>query len=190
MKNSILAIALGLVTMSGTPAEAFSDVALTAGAFTTEVSPETSGISSSSGTGFFAGVLGFMKMQEPLWLRAGAIVGRRNLELSTSTLNIEYEVTMIEAPVTAMYMLNEMVGFFGGLRFGINAGDDCSSNLSTACSSSNTDFESFIYAAEVGGHFRFTPNFGGEVAYDIGLSDFAKDTKWDGGLVINAFMIF
>lgn len=190
MKNLLLTWLVAAVTLASPLSFAFSDIAVTAGAFTTEVSPDSSTVKADSGTGFFAGVLGFMEMGDGMWMRAGAVAGRRMTEFTIGTTKLEYEITTIEAPITGMYMVNEMVGFFGGMRVGLNAGDDCSSNSATACSTNNTDFETLFYAAEVGGHFRFTPNFGVEVAYDIGLSDIAKNTKWDGGLVINGFMIF
>lgn len=189
MKKSTLLLSVLLMTLTSTASWAFSDIAVTAGAFTTEVNSDTTGTEANSGTGFFAGVLGFMEMQDQFYMRAGAMVGRRLVDFTTGTTKTEYRLTTIEAPITGMYMLNDMVGFFGGLRVGLNAGDDCSSNLATACSV-DAEFETLFYGAELGAHFRFTPNFGAEVAYDIGLSDIAKSTSWDGGLVINGFMIF
>ena len=189
MKKLILTTTVALMALASPASWGFSDIAVTAGAFTTEVSSDNAGTEASSGTGFFAGILGFMEMGDGVWMRAGAVAGRRMVDFTTGTTKVEYKLTTIEAPITGMYMLNDMVGFFGGIRVGLNAGDDCSSNVAAACST-DPEFESLFYGAELGGHFRFTPNFGAEVAYNIGLSDIAKDSAWDGGLVINGFMIF
>ena len=190
MKRTLLSLLAPLFILTAPSAFGFSDVAYTAGAFTTEVSPDSSSLTADSGTGFFVGILGFMDMQDMWKMRAGVIAGKRKTDFALSTASLEYELTVIEAPITGLYMINEMVGFFGGLRVGLVTGDECSSSISTACSSVNADFETMIYAGEVGGHFRFTPNFGAEIAYNIGLSDIEKNTKWDGGLIINGFMIF
>ncbi len=189
MKNSTLTLMALLITLISPTTWAFSDIAITAGAFTTEVSSDNNGTEVDSGTGFFAGILGFMEMQDQLYMRAGAVAGRRIVEFKSGATNTEYKLTTIEAPITGMYMVNDMVGFFGGLRVGLNAGDDCSSNVAIACNT-DAEFETLFYAAELGAHFRFTPNFGAEVAYNIGLSDIAKNSSWDGGLIINGFMIF
>lgn len=189
MKKSIFVLAAAMTMLLSPASWGFSDIAVTAGAFTTEVSSDTTGTEVDSGTGFFAGIMGYMEMQDQFYMRAGALVGRRMVDFTTGTTKIEYKLTTIEAPITGMYMLNDMVGFFGGLRVGLNAGDDCSSNVATACSI-DPEFETLFYGGELGAHFRFTPNFGAEVAYNIGLSDIAKNSAWDGGLVINGFMIF
>jgi len=193
MKKIIGALICYLIMATGLSAHAFSDIALTAGALTTETSPDSDGIDAESGTVFFGGVLGFMEMTDSVMLRSGIVVAQRVNTIKGTTQEGEYTLLNLEAPVTAMYKFNDMIGVFGGARFQINMSDECSGDI---CDGADAEFETITYGAEVGGHFHFTPNFGAEVAYVMGLSNFATvgqsddEVAYDGGLIINAFFVF
>lgn len=199
MKSTIAFMAAFAVLISAPSALAFSDIALTAGATTTDTEPESDTIDAAGGTGFFAGVHGFMEMSPQFYLRAGAVVSNRMVSYESDGVDgdLEYNIMNLEAPITAMYMFNDMVGAFGGARLNLNLSSSCSESGAQDCDSADLSLNTIGYGAEIGGHFRFTPNFGVEAAYVIGLSEFGEfDLTDDAGvgytssLLINGFFIF
>lgn len=159
------------------------EMAFTGGIQTTDV--ENNNIK-LDGTGFFSGILGFIEMNESSYFRTGALLSQRKYEGSDAFGTLKAETMSIDVPLTYMHLFNENVGIFGGLKLGLNLDDDCDFS-GISC---DLKAETLHYAATVGGHFRFIPNFGIEVEYAIGLSDIAKDTEWDNSLAVGAFFLF
>ncbi|MCB0407698.1 MAG: outer membrane beta-barrel protein [Bdellovibrionales bacterium] len=162
----------------------FSEMAVTGGLQTTGVDAD-SGASVDGGSGFFAGILGFMELGNGGVLRSGALLNQRKWEVDSN--NSEYETLNLDVPITYMYMVNDIIGIFGGAKFGLNISDDCSKGTLSTC---DADPETIYYGGEIGGHFRFNPNFGVEATFDIGLSDIADQLAWKNSLVIGAFFLF
>ena len=198
MKTLILLISSFVLVTAANSAFAFSDIAIVGGAATTDVEPESDNIDSTGGTGFFAGVHGYMEMQGPWMLRAGAVLAQRQVSFEDNAdRGLDYTFMNLEAPITVMYNFNDMIGAFGGVRLGLNLNNDCSESNGASCEGNDLGFETITYGAELGGHFRFTTNFGIEAAYVLGLSSFGEfDIATDAGidytssLLINAFFIF
>jgi hypothetical protein len=162
-----------------------SEMAFTAGVQTTSGDPDVGGVSVDDGTGFFVGILGFMELGSGSYLRSGAILNQRKWDVQQAGVTVEAETLNIDVPVTYLFKFNDNVGAFGGLRLGVNVSDDCS-----GANDCDADPESIYYGAEVGGHFHFAPDFGVEVAYNVGLSELAEQLDWDNSLSIGAFLIF
>jgi hypothetical protein len=164
-----------------------SEMAFTAGVQTTAVETDTTGVEVGDGTGFLVGILGFIEIGDGSFLRSGAVLNQRKWDFETTGTKVEVETLNIDIPVTFLFKFNDNIGAFGGLRLGVNVSDDCTSNNNTTC---DADPESVYYGAEGGGHFHFAPDFGVEVAYNIGLSELADQLDWDNSLKVNAFFIF
>ena len=75
-----------------------------------------------------------------------------------------------------MYSFNDMLSMFGGAVFALKVSDDCTGDA-TICNTVSDDIESFHTAATIGLNAKFHPNWSGEVSYEYGLSDIAKDTS-------------
>jgi hypothetical protein len=198
--KKLIALLAGFAVLASAPsALAFSDIAITAGATTTDTTPKSDSIDASGGTGFFAGVHGFMEMSPQFYLRAGAVVSNRMVSYASDGVDgdLEYNIMNLEAPITAMYMFNDMIGAFGGARLNLNLNSSCSETGDQDCDALDFAINTIGYGAEIGGHFRFTPNFGVEAAYVIGLSEFGEfdltqnaGVAYSSSLLINGFFIF
>ena len=168
------------------PAHAY-EMAITGGAQTTDVDVESGSGDPDGGTGFYGGVLGFMEIQDKGYFRVGALLSKREYSVKAGSITLDSEMLSIDVPITYMFMFNEMAGIFGGLKLGLNLSDDCSRSDSVDC---DTKAESLHYAGEVGGHFRFVPDFGLEISLNLGLSDIAKDVEWKNGIGVGMIYLF
>lgn len=152
------------------------EVGIIAGIRQTDVELDTSDADTSSGTGLQAGVLGLMEVGNGWNVRAGGIYSTRSFDVKVGDLKDEVTLTYLDVPLTVMYLVNETFGFFGGLNLGLQVGDDCDQSGS---GSGNCDYgddaTGVIYSLQLGGQFRFVPNMGLELTYDLGMSD-----VWEG----------
>jgi hypothetical protein len=160
------------------------EMAITGGIQTTDV--DSNG-TSLDGTGFFAGILGFVEMNDSSYFRTGALLSQRKFGTTTAGVDFEATLTSIDVPVTYMHLFGENVGVFGGLKFGLNLDDDCEIG-GNSCTLN--DPETLHYAATFGGHFRFIPDFGLEVEYAMGLSELANNADWENSLAVGLFYMF
>jgi hypothetical protein len=169
-------------------AMAISDTAVTAGAQTTDVRTTVEGASARSGTGLSSGVLAFLELTAPDYLRVGAIATERRFVIDTPDRDFVVQSVFLEVPVSYFQLVTDKIGWFAGGRIGIKmTEEDCSFN-SESCPGS--DVSALIYGAEAGGHFLFNDTFGVEASYVLGLSDIADDVQFNGGLVVTGFYIF
>lgn len=161
----------------------FSEMALTGGIQTTEVDIDTTGSDPDGGTGFYAGILGFMEMGNNGFVRSGLLLSQRKFENG----DLEAETLNLDVPITYLMMMNDLVGVFGGAKLGLNISDDCSAPAGITC---ETDAETIYFGLELGGHFRFAPNFGAEATFNMGLGEIAKNVDWENSLMAGVFYLF
>jgi len=168
-------------------AAATTDRAAVAGVLTTDVEA-TGSASTNSGSGLSSGVLGYIELSSPTYLRVGAVLAERKFELDSNGLSNELRSFYLEAPISYLHMFNEKIGWFAGGRLGIKLNEeDCTFN-GQSCPGS--DLNTLIYGVEAGAHFLFGPRFGLEASYLLGLSEIASDVDFRGGLIFNGFYIF
>ncbi|MCB9026938.1 MAG: hypothetical protein H6625_11505 [Bdellovibrionaceae bacterium] len=185
--KKILLVAMPLLLMSFT-AQAY-EMGLTGGVVTTALDESNSKPELDGKAGYQLGVLGFIDVVEDSFFRTGAIVSNRKFDADlTATVSLDAELMSLEVPITYLMMFSDYAGLFGGLKLGLNLSDKCS--VSDASFKCDMDPESIFYAANVGGHFRFVPDFGIEVEYNLGLSDMAKDYKLKNSLGVGIFYLF
>ncbi|MEO0335619.1 MAG: hypothetical protein AAF202_04465, partial [Pseudomonadota bacterium] len=77
MKMLLTLLSSFAILISSQTALAYADIAITGGATTTDTDPEADTIDADGGTGFFAGVHGYMQLDGQFFLRAGAVVASR-----------------------------------------------------------------------------------------------------------------
>lgn len=181
---------VALLSLCGFTANAY-EMAVTAGMQTTEVDDGSgANLDWNAGTDFYAGVLGFIEAGGDGYFRTGALISQRAYDLDLSaTVNYEAKLTAIDVPLTYLMMFSEYAGVYGGLKLGLNISEDCSAS-GTTLTCTKPDAEGMYYSASFGGHFRFVPNFGIEVEYNLGLSDIAKDTEYKSSLAVGVVYLF
>ena len=176
--NTFNRLLIALVVLFSTTANAY-EMIITGGVQTTDV--DIDGGNPSGGTGFYVGVLGLADAGPGGFFRTGALLSQRKFENeSTGIATLKAEMLSLDVPLTYLFMFSEMVGAFGGLKLGLNLSDSCKTNVAGIIC--ETKAESLHYAAEFGGQFRFAPDMGVEVAFNLGLSDIAEDVEWKSGI--------
>lgn len=184
MRNLAAVICSLLVSL---PALAITDMAAVVGIQTTEVGVD-SPLSANAGTGLSTGVLGFVEIAAPSYLRVGAILSQRRFDIEVSGVENELETVYLEAPITYLEMLTDKIGIYGGGRIGLKMQEeDCTLN-GTSCPGS--DLNSIIYGGEIGGHLLVNDQYGAEASFVYGLSDIADDVKFENSIVLYGYYIF
>ena len=186
MKNLILC---AILIFGGLTVNA-QEMAVTGGMQTTDVDTDMSGVDLSSGTGFYGGVLGFIEAGDGNYFRSGALISMRSFESNLAGgITYKAELTGIDIPLTYLMMFSENAGVYGGLKLGLNVSEGCSvSGSSLPCI--DPDATGMYYSASVGGHFRFVPNFGVEVEFNLGLSEIADDVDYKSSLAAGLVYLF
>jgi hypothetical protein len=130
--------------------------------------------------GFQIGGVGFIPLSNQFNFRTGFLFTQRFMEVtatSTSTTKTDVELTYIDIPLTAMYKFNDYGGFFGGIVLGLNQAKECkTTSATTNCAGA----ASSVIPLTMGLSFKFAPNFGGELAYEMvsgKLADIVSDAK-------------
>jgi len=185
--SRVVALIFSLFCIFSTSALALTDMAGVVGIQTTDVSVD-SPLSANSGTGLSTGVLGFVEIAEPSYIRVGAILSQRRFEIESNNVNNELETVYLEAPITYLEMLTENIGIYGGGRIGLKMQEqDCTLN-SQSCPGS--DLNSIIYGAEIGAHLLMNDQYGAEASFVYGLSEIADDVNFDSSIILYGFYIF
>ena len=183
MNKLILA---AMIVFTGFSAQAY-EMAATGGMQTTDI--DIDGADTSSGTGFYGGVLGFIEAGGEGYFRTGALLSMRKFERDFGNgVSAEASTTSIDVPLTYMMMLSEYASLYGGLKLGLNVSEDCT--LSGFAGSCDTDATGMYYSLNLGGHFRFVPNFGIEVEYNMGLSEIAENVDYKSSLAVGVVYLF
>jgi hypothetical protein len=134
----------------------------------------------SSATGLMAGMVAVGDMGSgALKFRSGGYYSERTAKSEVSGATSTIKFSYLDVPVTALYKMNDMVGFFAGVDLGLKINDSCSGD-STICASTtggNYQPSSFVTSAQLGLNAKFHPNWSGEIFYELGLSDLSQYTK-------------
>lgn len=141
-----------------------------------DLSPSTAGVSASGKTGLQAGVLGFIDLANSLQLRSGFLYTQRIFTASASGVDSDYTYTYFDIPLTLRYMFSEYGGVFLGPNLALNAGKSCSGTAT--CSTDGV--KSSLVGLQVGASFKFAPQMGAELYYELISGDIQSNNGTSG----------
>ena len=163
-----------MLTLSCQMASA-NDFAAVVGLRSNTAESSTTGESVGSKTSFGAGVLGFFDIAADLQVRSGFIYNQRHYTAKTGTIDAEFNLAYADIPVTLMYKFADYGGAFVGPVIGLLAAKEC--KLSTGSCSFTKSPESLIIPIQLGVNFKFAPQFGGELYYEM-----ISSALWENGI--------
>lgn len=151
----------------GSSAFAYSDFGVVLGVRSNSADAVTTGDSVSSATSFGAGVEGFFEIAPQFAIRTGFIYNQRKFSLTEGS-NPASDVTLsyIDIPITAEYKFADYAGAFAGPVLGLLASKDKSGSWTKNPSST-------LLGLQLGVSFKFAPQLGAEVYYEIVPAKFA-----------------
>ncbi len=168
---------LTIITSLLVSASAFAnDFAAVLGFRSNSADAVSTSVSTSGKTSFGLGVVGIFDLSGPLQGRAGFIYNQRNFSASVSSTEVEYNMSYVDVPLTLMYRFADYAGAFAGPVVGLLASKECKSTVSNTCSSNP---ESMITGFQLGTSFKFAPQMGAELYYEVIPSTFWKDSFKD-----------
>ncbi len=163
-------ITLLLGSLIGLSAQA-NDFAAAIGFRSNSADAVNSGVNVSSKSGFGLGVIGFFDVAQSLQVRSGFLYNQRNFAIGANG-GTEYDInaSYVDIPVTAMYRFAEYGGVFAGPVLALLASKEC--KAPGGCSTSP---ESMNIGVQFGASFKFAPQLGAELYYEMLPSTFWKD---------------
>lgn len=151
----------------GSSAFAYNDFAVVLGYRTNSADAVSSGDSVDSAGSFGVGVEAFYDMAPQFVLRGGFLYNQRKFSFTPSGgTSQDITLSYIDIPITAEYKFSDYAGVFAGPVIGLLASKDKSGTWSKNPSSS-------ILGLQLGVTFKFAPQLGGEVYYEMVPSKFA-----------------
>lgn len=167
-----------------------SDFAVALGLRSNSADAVTAGTSTSSMTGFGAGVIGYFDLASNFQGRVGFLYNQRNVKLGSSGNELELTANYVDIPVTAMYKFADYAGAFAGPVLGLKAGKECKASGTASCAGLK-DPEGSIFGFQFGAMFKFMPQVGGEIYYEMIPSEYWKDAVKDARTVgVNLLITF
>ena len=117
---------------------------------------------------FQVGMSGFLPIADKWAFRTGLFYTERNVKVKNSGQSFDVKFSTIDIPLTAMYKFEDYAGVFFGLNL--------VSNLDSSVSNGGTlkDVESLQTPIVLGAAFKFAPQMGASVYYEIGTGDVAQ----------------
>lgn len=151
-----------------------SDFAVALGMRSNSAEAVPTGLSSTSMTGLGGGVIGFFDLAPSVQGRVGFLYNQRNTKIGISGSEYELTANYLDIPVTAMYKFADYAGAFAGPVIGLAAGKTCTASGGLSCAGIK-DPESSILGLQFGASFKFAPQVGAEVYYEMVSSEYWKD---------------
>ncbi len=149
----------------------------------------TGGLSVATKTGIGAGVLGFFDMGDGMQVRSGFMYNQRNIGIDSPLGEIDANLAYVDIPVTAMFKFADYAGAFVGPVLGLLASKEC--KISNGTCTLTKDPESMILALQFGASFKFAPQMGAELYYEMIPSEYWKDGFKNGRTVgVNLLLTF
>jgi hypothetical protein len=131
----------------------------------------------SSRNSYQFGLLGFL----PIWnefagLRTGGLISPRYVTINnTDSGAVEINYVYIDVPATLMFKFTEYAGIFAGPVLSFNYSKEVSCSLRADCAA--TDVKSVVAPWILGLHFKFLPQIGAELYYEIVPGDLSANVS-------------
>ncbi|PIS10658.1 MAG: hypothetical protein COT73_08295 [Bdellovibrio sp. CG10_big_fil_rev_8_21_14_0_10_47_8] len=163
------------------------DFAVAVGFRSNSADADVSGYTITSKTGYGLGAIGFFDVGNQLQVRSGFLYNQRNYTLTqTGVPDKDLNMSYVDIPVTAMYKFADYAGAFAGPVFGLLASKEC--KASGGCSSVENP-SSMVVGFQMGASFKFAPQMGGEIYYEIIPTKFWKNLAENARTVGANFLI-
>lgn len=173
--KAFMSTVLGLV-LAANIAHA-SDFAVAVGVRTNSADAAVSGGPDVSGQmGLGAGVIGWFDLTGALQIRSGFMLNQRNYK-TDGTPEVTANITYIDIPATLMYKFADYAGVFGGPVLGLRASDECKIEGGGSCTGEDPD--SMLTGFQFGVGFKFAPQMGAELYYEMVPGEFWDDNLKD-----------
>lgn len=150
-----------------------NDFAATVGLRSNSADAATTNVTSGSRSGFGAGVIGFFDVADKFAVRSGFIYNQRNYKLTSGTTEFDMNLSYVDIPVTGMYKFADYAGAFFGPVLSMLSSKECKATTGTC--GTVKDPESMIMPIQFGVSFKFAPQMGAELYYEMISSEFWKD---------------
>jgi hypothetical protein len=157
------------------PAFAESQFALEGG-FRQQNGETPSGITAKPVTGYQFGGLGYFPIVNDFYFRTGLFYTQRTLrgDRVDSTVDYEYKMNYVDVPLTAFYKFSD----FGGVFAGVVLANNFEKSWSVSGRSvDDVDVRSTLIPAVLGASFKFLPQVGMSVFYELIGGEVARDLK-------------
>lgn len=129
------------------------------------------GATATSQNGAQVGLSSSFELGGALGLRVGYLYTQRPMIYKDDLLGTETKVGLnyFDIPVAVMYRFEDYAGVFAGVSFGLNLDNSCDG---TGCKV--TDVTSLVTPIQLGASFKFAPQLGATVYYEMLSGDVAK----------------
>lgn len=174
MKTMTLAVAGFLLVMGVSTSSQASDFAVALGMRSNSAEAATAGRTSSSMSGYGAGVIGYFDLTKQIQGRVGFLYNQRTVKIGDSTGSAELTANYLDIPVTAMFKFADYAGAFAGPVIGFGAGKSCTASGAADCVVFK-DPESSVFGFQFGASFKFAPQLGAEIYYEMVPTEYWKD---------------
>jgi hypothetical protein len=172
--KAIITLVMGFLLSFSASANDFAAVVGFRSTSASAAGPVTAGVDIGAKNGYGVGVLGFFDMAANFQIRSGFLYNTRDVNVKTALVDFDMNAAYVDIPVTAMYKFAEYGGFFAGPVLALLASKDC--KQTGGCTK---DPEATALAFQLGASFKFAPQLGGEVYYEILPSEYWKDNLKD-----------
>lgn len=174
MRRLILSF-LAIVSLT-IPAQA-NDFAAAVGFRTNNANAVAAGSDTENENGLQAGVIGFFDFSDVFGLRSGFLFSQRNYTLKAGTTTSEIDLGYFDIPFTATFKFADYARIFAGPVVALNLWDKCELSGGGTCTVKDPD--SISLGLQLGVSFKFAPQFGGEIYYELLPGDFIDDSLKD-----------
>jgi len=170
--KAFISVVIGFLMMVISTSAQANDFALALGIRSNSADSDNTGYSASTKTGVGIGAIGFFDIGQAFQLRSGFLYNQRNYTLTASGANdVELNMAYVDIPVTAMYKFADYAGVFAGPVLGFLASKECKPG--SACDTNKVD--GTMLGLQFGASFKFAPQMGGEIYYEMIPTTFWKD---------------
>lgn len=158
------------VTLMASMAVQAADYGVEAG-FRQQSASAPTGMSANSQNGAQVGLTTSFELSGALGMRAGFLYTQRPMTYKDDLLGAETKVGLnyFDIPLAISYRFADVASIFGGISLGLNLDNSCDS---TGCKVS--DVTSMVTPVQLGASFKFAPQLGATVYYEMLSGDVAK----------------
>lgn len=179
MKSLLIALTM----MFGFAAQA-QDVGIIAGYRADSADAETSGLTVEGKGGFQFGAVAKFEVHNAWQVRSGFIYTQRAYEVKSGGVSLaDTKFTYFEVPANILYKFSDYGGAFIGPAVAFNVSKNCGDADCEGVSSAPL----FL---QFGASFKFAPQLGAEIYYEMGMSKIANELKSPRAVMANFMITF